>query len=240
MRVSRASCAVCGARDTLYRCGRCRAAHYCGSEHQQQHWAQHRLECIKSNTTSSNSNASNRSSTPSLSSELDCSLHALASRGVAHRIAVLLQVAHSSDVLVDVPLHDGTVLRVSDVRRRALELASPALGSALQFVGGGDDEWRLWREYDEQPLPEDAYLQHLQLGQGEQLRLTCEPFALRVKIGMRDHPHYGYVRDVHDVRLHHSLQHALDMMKDLFIEDPSMRQAYTSLPYSLVISLFFL
>ena len=41
----RRRCAVCGGREGLRLCSRCMSAHYCGVQHQQQHWPEHKARC---------------------------------------------------------------------------------------------------------------------------------------------------------------------------------------------------
>jgi len=39
-------CAVCSSCDHLLRCSRCKSVFYCSKEHQMEHWATHKTECI--------------------------------------------------------------------------------------------------------------------------------------------------------------------------------------------------
>lgn len=41
------ACAVCGSREGLMRCGKCRVVWYCSQAHQKEHWATHRRTCKK-------------------------------------------------------------------------------------------------------------------------------------------------------------------------------------------------
>ena len=41
----RRRCAVCEGREGLRQCSRCLSVHYCGAEHQRQHWPEHKARC---------------------------------------------------------------------------------------------------------------------------------------------------------------------------------------------------
>jgi len=48
-----AACELCGSRETLMRCSRCRQVWYCGKEHQKSHWKKHKLICVQRTTVTS-------------------------------------------------------------------------------------------------------------------------------------------------------------------------------------------
>ena len=160
-----ACCRVCGLREGVQQCGRCRSVFYCGVLHQSVDWPVHRRAC--------------HAAVASAAGKPVLSLTHELLKTMTHTVEVQLLLPRERTTLaIQTPVNDGVVFTVDDLVRRV-----------LRAVGEGRDEpldpsgpWRMFRRHQESPLDRDDVLLMLGLANFEPLLLRQEEerFVLRL------------------------------------------------------------